>query len=235
MSDNEHTTGQDLHSAQIKTYGLNPPDQTWIPEGEDAQEILKRRCQQLLEGQYPAINKYLSPQLLKKRIIYIDTPIEDEVANSIITQLLYLQSEDATRDIHLYLNSPGGNIYAGLAIYDTIQALLPAVATYCLGQANGFATLLLAAGKKGKRYALPTSTIGLTQVLGGGETPADIEITARQILRFRRLLVELFVKETGQAETTIREDMDRGIILSAREAIAYGFIDRVSDALVKGF
>jgi ATP-dependent Clp protease, protease subunit len=235
MSNNEHTTGQDLHSAHTKTYGLNPPDQTWIPEGEEAQEIQKRRCQQLLEGQYTGISKYLSPQLLKNRIIYIDTPIEDEVANSIISQLLYLQSEDTTRDIHLYLNSPGGNIYAGLAIYDTIHALLPAVATYCLGRANGFATLLLAAGKKGKRYALPTSTIGLTQVLGGGETPADIEITAREILRLRHILVDLFVKETGQAEATIREDMDRGIALSAREAISYGFLDRVIDALDEEF
>lgn len=235
MSNDEHTTGQDLLSSQPKTYGLNPPNQTWIPEDEEAQVTLKRHCQQLLEGQYRTISKYLSPQLLKNRIIYIDTPIEDEVANSIISQLLYLQSEDATRDIHLYLNSPGGNIYAGLAIYDTIQSLLPTIATYCLGRTNGFATLLLASGKKGRRYALPTSTIGLTRVLGGGETPADIEITAREILRLRRILVELFVKETGQAEATIREDMDRGIALSVREAISYGFLDRVIDALDEEF
>ncbi|EFH84642.1 ClpP family protease [Ktedonobacter racemifer] len=160
-----------------------------------------------MEDQYTAISKHLSPQFLKKFILCINTAIEDSVANSIITQLFYLQSEDATRDIHLYLNSPGGNIYAGLAIYDAIQSLRPEIATYCLGRTSGFATLLLAAGEKGRRYALPTSTIGLTQVVAGGG-PAAIEITAREILHLRRLLVNLFVKQTRQSDATIREDMD---------------------------
>ncbi|WP_236601133.1 ATP-dependent Clp protease proteolytic subunit [Ktedonobacter sp. SOSP1-52] len=222
--------GQDLFSQSNKTNEQRLPDMKWTPTADELQKILKRQNQQMLEGPYKINNNHLPPHLAHKRIISIDTPIEETTAQSVITQLFYLQNVDATRDIHLYLNSPGGNIYAGLAIYDAIQSLQPAVATYCLGQARGFAALLLAAGKKGQRYALPTSTIGLTQV-SIGDNPADIEITAREILRLRRLLIDLFVEHTRQNDATIREDMDRGIALSAKDAITYGFVDRVIDSL----
>jgi len=170
----------------------------------------------------------ISP-LLNERLIFLETTIEDGIAKSMITQLLYLQSEHAAGDIHLSLNSPGGNVYAGLAIYDMMQLVRPDITTHCTSQAGGCAALLLAAGAKGKRSATANSTIQLVPLLGA-ENSAAIEITAREILRLRRLLAELFALHTGQSQTTLLQDMDRGRSLTAREALAYGLIDQIIDA-----
>ncbi|HEY4388285.1 MAG TPA: ATP-dependent Clp protease proteolytic subunit, partial [Ktedonobacteraceae bacterium] len=170
----------------------------------------------------------LYSRLLKERIIFIGTPIDDQVANSIVAQLLYLQSEDATKDINMYINSPGGVIYAGLAIYDTIQWLRPDVSTVCMGMAMSMGAVLLASGAAGKRYALPNSTILIHQPLGGAEgQAADIEITAREILRLRRNLYEILSKHTGQTMERIMQDSDRNYYLTAQQAVEYGLVDDV--------
>src|SRR5215472_868898 len=138
-------------------------------------------------------------RLLKERIIFIGTPIDDTVANLVVAQLLFLQSEDSTKDISIYINSPGGSVYAGLAIYDTMQYLKPDIATFCMGMAMSMGAVLLAAGAKGKRYVLPNSTILIHQPLGGAEgQAADIEIQAREIIRIRTALNDILVKHTGQ-------------------------------------
>src|SRR5581483_1545219 len=170
----------------------------------------------------------LFSRLLKDRIIFIGTPIDDMVANSTVAQLLYLQSEDATRDIQLYINSPGGVIYAGLAIYDTMQWIRPDVSTFCMGMAMSMGAVLLAAGAKNKRYALPNSTVLIHQPLGGAEgQAADIEITAREILRLRRNLYEILAHHTGQTVERIMQDADRNYFLSAQQAVEYGLVDDV--------
>jgi len=167
-------------------------------------------------------------RLLKERIIFIGTPIDDHVANLVIAQLLYLQSEDATRDINLYLNSPGGSVYAGLAIYDTMQYLKPDISTVCMGMAMSMAAVLLAAGAKGKRYVLPNSTVLIHQPLGGAEgQAADIEITAREILRLRRNIYEILAHHTGQPIERIMQDSDRNFYMSAPQAVEYGIVDEV--------
>src|SRR5947209_5028369 len=146
-------------------------------------------------------------RLLKERIIFIGTPIDDMVANVTVAQLLFLQSEDATKDINMYINSPGGSIYAGLAIYDTMQWLKPDVSTVCMGMAMSMGAVLLSAGEKGKRFCLPNSTVLIHQPLGGAEgQAADIEITAREILRLRRSIYEILAKHTGHAETWMSGD-----------------------------
>ncbi len=168
----------------------------------------------------------LFSRLLKERIIFIGTQIDDMVANSVVGQLLYLQSEDATKDINMYINSPGGVIYAGLAIYDTMQWLRPDVSTVCMGMAMSMGAVLLAAGEHGKRYALPNSTILIHQPLGGAEGQAtDIEITAREILRLRRNLYDILAKHTGQTIERIMQDSDRNYYLTAPQAVEYGLID----------
>lgn len=170
----------------------------------------------------------LYSRLLKERIIFIGTPIDDNVANSVVAQLLYLQSEDATKDINMYINSPGGVIYAGLAIYDTMQWLRPEVSTVCMGMAMSMGAVLLAAGEKGKRYALPNSTVLIHQPLGGAEGQAtDIEITAREVLRLRRSLTEILAKHTGQSIERITVDSDRNYYLTAPQAVEYGLVDEV--------
>lgn len=167
-------------------------------------------------------------RLLKERIIFIGTPIDDTVANITVAQLLYLQSEDATKDINMYINSPGGSIYAGLAIYDTMQWLKPEVSTVCMGMAMSMGAVLLAAGEKGKRYCLPNSTVLIHQPLGGAEgQAADIEITAREILRLRRSIYEILAKHTGQTTERIMQDSDRNYYLSAQQAAEYGLVDDV--------
>ena len=167
-------------------------------------------------------------RLLKERIIFIGTPIDDHVANLVVAQLLFLQSEDATKDISIYINSPGGSIYAGLAIYDTMQYLKPEVSTFCMGMAMSMGAVLLAAGAKGKRYTLPNSTILIHQPLGGAEgQAADIEITAREILRLRDSLYSILAKATGQTTDRIKADSDRNYYLSATEAVTYGLVDEV--------
>jgi len=170
----------------------------------------------------------LYSRLLKERIVFIGTQIDDQVANSVVAQLLYLQSEDATRDIYMYINSPGGSIYAGLAIYDTMQWLRPDVSTVCMGMAMSMGAVILTAGSKGKRYALPNSTMLIHQPLGGAEgQAADIEITAREILRLRRSLYEILSYHTGQTVERITQDSDRNYYMTAPQAVEYGLIDEI--------
>jgi ATP-dependent Clp protease, protease subunit len=167
-------------------------------------------------------------RLLKERIIFIGTPIDDNVANLTVAQLLFLQSEDATKDINLYINSPGGVIYAGLAIYDTMQWVKPDVSTVCVGMAMSMGAVLLAAGQKGKRFVLPNSTVLIHQPLGGAEgQAADIEITAREILRLRSSIYDILSNHTGQTRERIMQDADRNYFLNARQAVEYGLVDEI--------
>ena len=167
-------------------------------------------------------------RLLKDRIIFLGGPIDDNVANVIIAQLLFLESEDPDKDIHLYINSPGGVVTAGLAIYDTMQYIKPDVSTICLGQAASMGAVLLAAGAKGKRYSLPYSRIMIHQPLGGAQGQStDIQIQAREILRLREIINEIFHEHTGQDVEKLTEDTERDNFMSAKEAKAYGLIDEV--------
>jgi ATP-dependent Clp protease protease subunit len=171
-------------------------------------------------------------RLLKERIIFLGGPVDDNVANVIIAQLLFLESEDPDKDIHLYVNSPGGVVTAGLAIYDTMQHIKPDVSTICLGQAASMGALLLTAGAKGKRYALPYARIMIHQPHGGAQgQAADIEIQAREILRMREIGNEILVRHTGQPLEKIQQDMDRDFFMSSQQAKEYGLIDAV---LVRG-
>jgi ATP-dependent Clp protease protease subunit len=167
-------------------------------------------------------------RLLKDRIIFIGTPIDDIVANLVIAQLLFLESEDPDRDVNLYINSPGGVVSAGLAIYDTMQFIKPDVATICMGQAASMAALLLAAGAHGKRSALPHSRIMIHQPLGGSQGQAtDIEIYTKEILTLRTELNKILVRHTEQPLPKIEKDTDRNFFMSAEEAKAYGIVDKV--------
>jgi ATP-dependent Clp protease protease subunit len=167
-------------------------------------------------------------RLLKDRIIFIGTPVDDTVANLVIAQMLFLQMEDVNKEINLYINTPGGLVTAGLAVYDTIQFVKPDVCTYCVGQATSMGALLLAAGTKGKRYALPHSRIMIHQPWGGirGQA-ADISIQAKEILRLRDKINELLSKHTGQSLSKIQKDTDRDFFMSPEEAKEYGIIDEV--------
>ncbi len=167
-------------------------------------------------------------RLLKERIIFIGGPIDDNVANLVIAQLLFLEAEDPKKDIQLYINSPGGVATAGLAIYDTIQYIKPDVSTICIGQAASAAAILLAAGASGKRYALPSSRIMMHQVMGGAEGQAtDVQIRAREILRVKEAVNKILEKHTKQAMNKIEKDTDRDFFLDAEEAKAYGVIDKI--------
>lgn len=167
-------------------------------------------------------------RLLKDRIIFLGGPIDDNVANVVIAQLLFLESEDQDKDIHLYINSPGGVVTAGLAIYDTMQYIKPDVSTICIGQAASMGSVLLAAGAKGKRYALPYSRIMIHQPLGGAQGQStDIQIQAREILRIRETLNEILSRHTGQSVKKLTEDTERDNFMSALEAKKYGLIDEV--------
>jgi ATP-dependent Clp protease protease subunit len=167
-------------------------------------------------------------RLLKDRIVFLGTPIDDQVANLIVAQLLFLESEDPEKDIFLYINSPGGSVSAGLAIYDTMKFIRPDVSTICMGMAASMGAFLLAAGAKGKRRALPHSRILIHQPLGGARGQAsDIEIHAREILRLKQLLNELMAKSTGQSIDKINQDTDRDYIMTASEAIEYGLVDEM--------
>ena len=167
-------------------------------------------------------------RLLKDRIIFLGIVITDAVANLAIAQLLYLEAEDPEKDIHLYLNSPGGSVTAGLAIYDTIQYIRPDVSTICMGQAASMGAVLLTAGIKGKRFALPHSRIMLHQPLGGFQGQAsDIEIQTKEILRIRDTLNHILVKHTGQSIEKIQTDTDRDFFMTGKEALEYGVIDEV--------
>lgn len=169
-------------------------------------------------------------RLLKDRIIFLGTQIDDTVANAVIAQMLFLESDDPDQDIHLYINSPGGVVTAGLAIYDTMQFIKPSVSTICIGQAASMGAVLLAAGEKGKRFALPNSRIMIHQPLGGAQGQAsDIEIQAKEILRTKNCLNSILAKHSGQTEKRIKTDGDRDYFMNAEEAIAYGLIDTVAD------
>ena len=166
--------------------------------------------------------------LLKERIVYLGTPINDQVSNLIVAQLLYLEREDPDKDINLYVNSPGGVITSGLAIYDTMQLIKPDVATICVGMAASMGTVLLCAGTKGKRFALANSTIHMHQALGGAQgQAADIEIAAREILRKQEKILSILSRHTGQPAEKIARDGDRDFYLSADEAKDYGLVDEV--------
>uniref|UniRef100_A0A7V0Z4F5 ATP-dependent Clp protease proteolytic subunit n=1 Tax=candidate division WOR-3 bacterium TaxID=2052148 RepID=A0A7V0Z4F5_UNCW3 len=167
-------------------------------------------------------------RLLKERIVFIGTPIDDTIANLVIAQLLFLEAEDAAKEIYLYINSPGGIVSSGLAIYDTMQYIKPAVSTICIGMAASMAALLLAGGARGKRYALPHSRIMIHQPEGAFQGQAtDIEIHAREVLKIRELLNKLLAKHTGKNEEKIARDTDRNYFMSAEEAKEYGIIDEV--------
>jgi ATP-dependent Clp protease, protease subunit len=167
-------------------------------------------------------------RLLKDRIIFMGEQVHDGMANTIIAQMLFLESEDPDKDINVYINSPGGSVTAGLAIYDTMQYIKSSITTICMGQASSMAALLLAAGEKGKRYALPHSRIMIHQPLGGAQGQAtDIDIQAREILKIRELIHHILVKHTGQTLESIRRDTERDFFMDAEEALRYGIIDRV--------
>ena len=167
-------------------------------------------------------------RLLNERIIFLGTPINDQVANVVVAQLLHLESEDPDKDISLYVNSPGGSVYAGLAVFDTMQFIKPDVSTICVGIAMSMAAVLLAGGAKGKRYALPNSKILIHQVSGGFEGPAtDIEIHAREALSLRKRLDEILANATGQEMEKVERDTERDYFMTAEESLAYGIIDKI--------
>ncbi|MCH6257287.1 ATP-dependent Clp protease proteolytic subunit [Puniceicoccaceae bacterium K14] len=169
-------------------------------------------------------------RLLKDRIIFIGTPIDDNVANIVIAQLLFLQMEDPKKDINLYINSPGGVVTGGMAIYDTINFLTCDVATYCIGMAASMGTVLLAAGAKGKRHALPNSRVMIHQPSGGASGQStDISIQAKEIIRWRQTLNEVLAKHTGKEVSQLEKDSDRDYYMSAEEAVAYGLVDQVTE------
>jgi ATP-dependent Clp protease protease subunit len=167
-------------------------------------------------------------RLLKDRIIFVGTPIDDDIANLVIAQMLFLEKEDPDREIELYINSPGGSVIAGLAIYDTMQVIKPDVATVCVGHAMSMAAVLLSAGAKGKRLALPNARIMIHQGTAGFHgSPSDIDIVAREVLRYKSLLIDLLSKHTGQPREKVEKDIDRDFYMSPEEAVEYGIIDKV--------
>lgn len=167
-------------------------------------------------------------RLLKDRIIFLGSQVNDQVANLLVAQLLYLQFEDPKADIHMYINSPGGSVTAGMAIYDTMQYINCDVATYCMGQAASMGAMLLTAGAPGKRFALPNSRIMIHQPLAGMEgTAVELEIHAKEVIKMKRKLNELMLKHTGQTLEAIERDTDRDNFMAAEEAMSYGLIDKV--------
>ena len=170
-------------------------------------------------------------RLLKERIILLGTPIEDQIANLIVAQLLFLEHDDPERDINMYINSPGGSVTAGLAIYDTMRAIRAPVATYCVGMAGSMATILLAGGERGKRYSLPHSTIHIHPAGGGARGYApDVEIMARELLRMQQITRELLARDTGQSLERIGKDFDRDLFMDPKQAREYGIIDEILNA-----
>jgi ATP-dependent Clp protease, protease subunit len=167
-------------------------------------------------------------RLLKDRIVFLGYPISDDVANLVTAQLLFLESEDPEKEINFYINSPGGSVTAGLAIYDTMQFVKPPVSTLCLGQAASMAAILLLAGERGRRYALPHARVMMHQPLGGAQGQAvDLDIQAREILRMRELINDIVARHTGQHLRRIEKDTDRDLFLTAEQAVEYGLIDEV--------
>lgn len=175
-------------------------------------------------------------RLLKDRIIFMGEQVHDDMANIVIAQLLFLESEDPGKDVSIYINSPGGSVTAGMAIYDTMQYIKPDVATICMGQASSMAALLLAAGAKGKRYALPHSRVMIHQPLGGVQGQAtDIDIQAKEILKIKELVQQILAEHTGQPLKKIREDTERDFFMDSEEALKYGIIDKViTERVIQG-
>ncbi len=172
--------------------------------------------------------------LLKERIVFLGTQIDDQVANVIVAQLLFLSREDPEREIQMYINSPGGVIYSGLAIYDTMQMIPNPISTVAVGVTASFGTVLLTAGTKGRRYALPNATIHMHQPLGGSQGQAtDIEIQTKQILRLRTLLNNIMAKHTGKSVEVIKQDTERDFYLDAKQAVEYGLVDQVLEIPLK--
>jgi len=197
-----------MKNNEIQSLNLVPMVVEQTPRGERSYDIYSR--------------------LLKERVVFLVGPVEDTVANLIVAQFLYLESENPDKDIHLYINSPGGSVSAGLAIYDTMQFIKPDISTMCVGQAASMGSLLLAGGAKGKRYCLPHSRVMIHQPLGGFQGQAtDIDIHAREIMKARELLNIILAKHTGQSLETIQEDTERDNFKSAEEAREYGLIDEV--------
>ncbi|MGH2610516.1 MAG: ATP-dependent Clp protease proteolytic subunit [Tepidiformaceae bacterium] len=196
-----------------------------------------RRVQSLVESVIPTVIERdarserafdIFSLLLKERIVFLGTPVDDMIANLIVAQLLYLQREDPERDISMYIHSPGGVITAGLAIYDTMQLIEPAVSTIAVGQTASMATVLLCAGAKGKRFALPNATVHMHQALGGARgQAADIEIAAKEILRNNEIIRNIISKHTGQPVERVAKDFDRDFYLDAQGAKEYGFVDEL--------
>ncbi len=173
-------------------------------------------------------------RLLKERIVFVGTPIDDQVANIIVAQLLFLNHEDPEKEIQMYVNSPGGVIYAGLAVYDTMQMISNPISTVAVGVTASFGTVLLTAGTKGRRYALPNATIHMHQPLGGAQGQAtDIQIQAEQILRLKTLLTSIMAKHTGKSPEEIERDSDRDFYLDAKDAVEYGLVDQVLEMTEK--
>jgi len=167
-------------------------------------------------------------RLLKERIIFIGTPVDDDISNLVVAQLLFLEKEDPDKDIEFYINSPGGLVTAGLAMYDTMQIIKPDVATICIGQAASMAAVLLAGGAKGKRYALPNARMMIHQGSAGFQgTPSDIDIQAKEVLRYKAILNQILAKHTGQTVEKVTRDTDRDYFMSSAEAVEYGLIDEV--------
>ncbi len=170
-------------------------------------------------------------RLLKDRIVMLGSPVVDEIANIIVAQFLFLESSDPDKDIHFYINSPGGSVTAGMAIYDAMQVIRPQVRTYCIGQCASMGAWLLAAGAKGKRYALPNSRIMIHQPFGGATGQAeDIKLQAKEIITLKNRMIDILSGHTGKAPEKIREDIDRDFFMSAEEAKAYGLVDEVLSA-----
>ncbi len=167
-------------------------------------------------------------RLLKDRIVFIGTPIDDDVANLVVAQLLFLQKDDPDRDIELYINSPGGSVIAGLAIYDTMQIVKPDVATVCIGHAMSMAAVLLAGGTKGKRMALPNARLMIHQGSAGFHgTPSDISIVANEVLRYKKVLIDILAKHSGQPFEKVEKDVDRDYYMDPNEGIEYGIVDKI--------
>jgi ATP-dependent Clp protease protease subunit len=170
-------------------------------------------------------------RLMRERIIVLGTPIDDQIANVVVSQLLFLEHEDPDRDIQIFINSPGGSVYAGMAMYDTMQMIRPDVATFCVGMAASMATILLAGGAKGKRYSLPHSTIHMHPALGGARGSApDAEIQIRELLRMQTMIREQMARDTGQTVEKIARDFDRDLFMTPLQAKEYGIIDEVLEA-----
>ena len=167
-------------------------------------------------------------RLLKDRIIFLGEQVHDDMSNTVIAQMLFLESEDPDKDINIYINSPGGSVSAGLAIYDTMQYIKPDIATICMGQASSMGALLLAAGTKGKRYTLPHSRIMIHQPLGGAQGQAtDIDIQAKEILKMRKMINQILAEHTGQALDKIEQDSDRDFFMNSEDALEYGIVDKI--------